>query len=272
MGMFTTIRDEDGFDVQIKCGWGYDFCETYLVGETVPWRIDKFNVGKGYMLDDVYLGTSCKMTDWWVVVKNHVVLVMFPYVEGHTQEALCEQFKIQFPPEDLWSEKAHARKRAADARAAAFQESLEGLTKEALIAKYAEQYRKNNPFRRLFRIMLQAELDKVPNLLEACKRQPMSPKTHPIEAPIGELSDRDPKTSTCLKPLVVITQVGLEEGFHPPGAKTYTREARTTVTDPVLLQLLEAEHSDISMGYHVKEPEPCAMCETPEDVKDADAD
>lgn len=139
MGMFTTILDPaQNLSVQIKCGW--DTCETFSVGDTVPWEIIKDWPNQGYLLDDAYLGIggtpeqddACSWDDYWVVIKNHVVQEVFLYKEGDWYPELRERYQIQDPPEDLWTEEVWgsyreelARRKKEDAE---FEASLSGLS------------------------------------------------------------------------------------------------------------------------------------------------
>lgn len=122
MGMFTTIRDPaKNLEVQIKCGW--DACDVFSVGDTVPWQIIEDWPQQGYLLDDVYLGNGGDPQDWdtweayWVVIENHVVQTAFVLQEGDYYPELRERYGIQDPPEDLWSDKVWEKHRAEMAEA-----------------------------------------------------------------------------------------------------------------------------------------------------------
>jgi len=130
MGMFTTILAPDqNLSIQIKCGW--DTCDVFSVGQTVPWHIIEECPNQGYLFDDVYLGIGGtpkqdddhSWDDYWVVIKNHVVQEVFLYQEGDQYPDMRTRFQIQDPPEDLWSEEVWVsyRKECAE-REKAFEE------------------------------------------------------------------------------------------------------------------------------------------------------
>lgn len=124
MGMFTTILDPDkNLSVQIKYGW--DTCDTFSVGDTVPWHILKDWPNQGYLFDDVYLGiggtpeqgADRSWDDYWVVIKNHIVQKVFILQDGDDYSELRDRFKIQDPPADLWSEEVWEEYRQEQAQA-----------------------------------------------------------------------------------------------------------------------------------------------------------
>jgi len=219
MGMFTTISDDLGNSVQIKCGW--DDLEEYKVGDTVNWRIIPDSPGSVYLPDDVYLGIGGKDSeeaiayeDWWVVIKNHVVLEMFPYEEGDTYPELKARYRIQDPPEDLWPAELWAEKREREARVAAemkeFEESIAHLSRKDRLAALAAR-------------VLKTRLDysSVSRSLFGVDPMPESAK------PIYSFEDVRPKGEpiTCAKPdrSPVKVMTGESEGIHPPHGCGYTR-------------------------------------------------
>jgi len=101
--MFTTIiHPDDGRELQIKCG--EDMCETYRVGDIVPWFVIKDWPESGYLLDDVYSSYSNNGDNDWVIIKDHVVLAVESKDESYGY--LYDKYKIQKPARELWSEEA----------------------------------------------------------------------------------------------------------------------------------------------------------------------
>lgn len=103
MGMFTTIIDLLDREYQIRTG--EDDCNTYRVGQTVHWWVDRNIVGRSVLLDGVYPGEPTK-AEWPVtniVIRNHVVLGVFP---DKTIEELEIKYQIKPPPKSLWSARA----------------------------------------------------------------------------------------------------------------------------------------------------------------------
>lgn len=140
MGMFTTIiHPVTGEDVQIKCG--YDDLETYHVGDTVNWFIDKDWPKYGKLLDDVYLGYNKAYDDTWVIIKDHIVLAVSDRNfndEEETYENLKTRYNIQEVPDNEWSEEVWAKyvdlKNKSDEKYQKYLESISHLSGNARLA------------------------------------------------------------------------------------------------------------------------------------------
>lgn len=133
MGMFTTIETPEGWDIQIYTG--RDNCERYRVGDEVNWRFHETAL-EGTLLDGVYpgeayewvgggisngrySGKSEKRGDFWVVIKDHMVVAITPierdangeYKGGELaqQAFVMARYGVKEPPLDAWSDAAWAR-------------------------------------------------------------------------------------------------------------------------------------------------------------------
>lgn len=141
MGMFTRIiHPKDGRELQIKSG--YDDCETYHVGDTVSWYINKSWPRTGKLLDDVYDSYD----DDWVVIKDHVVVAVVDREAGD-YNSLRERFEIQDIPDSAWPEEAWIKQREAENRHekeySEFLETIKHLSgKERLAAIFSYPIRK----------------------------------------------------------------------------------------------------------------------------------
>lgn len=106
MGMFTSIVHE-GRDYQIKTGW--DYCDFYEVGETIPWQPDE-NL-PGYHIDDVYVGEGATNRALVAIVNQAVAEVFLLTSDDHRilEElvvALKRKHGITEPDRSLWSDEA----------------------------------------------------------------------------------------------------------------------------------------------------------------------
>lgn len=100
MGMFTSIiHPVDGRELQIKCG--YDDCDTYHVGDTVDWYINRSYPRSGKLLDDVYQSYD----DTWVVIKDHVVAAVLDKDAGDYY-SIKEKFQVKDLPDSEWPEES----------------------------------------------------------------------------------------------------------------------------------------------------------------------
>lgn len=102
MGMFTTVLDRDEKEHQIKTG--ADQGETYKIGDLVNWWVSPIEVGYGRLLDGVYTSHH----GWYVAIKNHRVISLFPKLEG-TAEETAKQLGIRSFMPELWGGRAHAK-------------------------------------------------------------------------------------------------------------------------------------------------------------------
>lgn len=113
MGMFTTIIDAEGREHQIKTG--NDFCETYRIGDEVPFRIQE-TPGDVDFPDGIY--QSSIVTRWeagqpqtfpkgTVIIKDHKVLTAHSDFLGPETEDIDPTW---------WTEEAWIAKRQVDER------------------------------------------------------------------------------------------------------------------------------------------------------------
>lgn len=79
MGMFTRIRTKDKI-IQIYCG--NDLCQTFNVGDKVPFYVNPEEMGSVSFADDAYRGYSEEQGDeniYWVIIdKSTVKAVLSP--------------------------------------------------------------------------------------------------------------------------------------------------------------------------------------------------
>ena len=125
MGMYTIIEDDLGQRWQIKCG--HDYCDTYKIGEEVPFKLHD-EAGEGDFLDGVYeaygdIGHHHKNT--WVIIKDHKVTAVVPQVAEEYSDAwraerdeLISTWKVAFDrslwPEEAWGKKAEIERIAEE--------------------------------------------------------------------------------------------------------------------------------------------------------------
>jgi len=151
MGMFTSIiHPKDGHELQIKTGW--DDCDTYHVGDTVPFKIVTDIFESGGIFDDVYDSYSKSGRDDWVIIKNHKIVAVrskrCKYID------LKKQYKIRKLNKNLWTKKAYEEYKLQQKKfreeEKKFNASLKGKsTKEKLIAIMCRPI-KDMPFREGF--------------------------------------------------------------------------------------------------------------------------
>lgn len=111
MGMFSIVHAH-GQVIQFKTGG--DNLEEYRIGDTVNWWVDKDYVGRDGLLDGVWEGAGKEWTDqFFVIIKDHVLVDVVPIdltAERSDQwRALTDQYAIQDPPREWWTEAAWAQ-------------------------------------------------------------------------------------------------------------------------------------------------------------------
>ena len=119
MGMFTTIvHPEPGnSDLQIKTG--DDECETFRVGDRIPWAASQWNVNSH--IDGIYEGIANPYSsDCWVVIKDCTVVAIEPRTSCQVSSAddedgesfdtsiLWDKYGLAAPDPGLWTEEQHA--------------------------------------------------------------------------------------------------------------------------------------------------------------------
>ena len=70
MGMFTRIK-KDNKVIQVKCG--DDLCETYEIGDSVPFYVNPEEYGSASFADGAYDGVGESLNDpdtYWVIIKD----------------------------------------------------------------------------------------------------------------------------------------------------------------------------------------------------------
>lgn len=114
MGVYTSIIDEDGIEIQIKTG--NDWCDTYKIGDVVKWKIFPDYYMQSVLLDGVYWGCGWPESEpRWVVIKNHRVLGTYSCEEFEHDE-LAEKYAIEPPDPSWWTEEARERHEKMRAR------------------------------------------------------------------------------------------------------------------------------------------------------------
>ena len=112
--MFTTIIAPFGKPCQIKTGW--DNCDTYKIGDKIPWTPDPLYPGEH--IDGIYLGFEKTDNDTVVVIKDCTVTAIFPRRWDRPTDIqiamLKKEYGITPPDRSLWSEEAWAKKEAHD--------------------------------------------------------------------------------------------------------------------------------------------------------------
>jgi hypothetical protein len=90
---------------QIKCGW--DTCETFKLGDNVPWKIWPDRPGEGYLLDGIYDGFGENSQDMvWVVIHEHKVSAIYPFTIAHSDVSKAFGKDILEYSRDWWAEAA----------------------------------------------------------------------------------------------------------------------------------------------------------------------
>ena len=143
MGMFTSIRTKDDKIIQIYCG--NDLCETFNVGDTVPFYVNPEEMDSVSFADDAYGGYSEEKGDnniYWVIIDKSMVKAVlspedidfeidkskasFPQIQSHLREKYAlKPVEFNYSMECLkkYYEKCEAEK----------------LKKEQLMQQYKEQ-------------------------------------------------------------------------------------------------------------------------------------
>lgn len=128
MGMFTSIVHPDDLrELQIKTGW--DYCDTYRVGDMIPWTPDP--VDPGTHIDGAYVSYSDKGPDDWVIIKGGRIIAVEPRHEDDTWQALEAKHGIQPPDPALWTEQQWQAKRD---RETAWAEKTKGMSDIDILA------------------------------------------------------------------------------------------------------------------------------------------
>lgn len=118
MGMFSTVIHQDR-SYQFKTG--FDYCQTFAVGDRIPWQPDPR--WPGSHIDGVHDGYG-DSESVRVVVCDHRVVAVEPWSED--PEALRERYNIQDPDRGLWSEEQwEAKTRREQEAKEQYQEWLE---------------------------------------------------------------------------------------------------------------------------------------------------
>jgi len=113
--MFSTVV-YDGKEFQFKTG--YDDCDTFRVGETIAWTPDPF--WPGSHIDGVH--SAChdiRQPDWWVIVKDCVIVAVEPPVDLDDYKRLYEKYGITKPDPRLWTKEQWKAKRKREKKAKA---------------------------------------------------------------------------------------------------------------------------------------------------------
>jgi hypothetical protein len=131
MGMYTSIiHPKDGRELQIKTG--NDSCDTYKVGDTVSFFVNKNIFGCGGIFDGIYSSYSDKGPDDWVIIKNHKVVLV--KAKKFKYETLIKKYKIKEPNITLWTARAYQehRRRQKELKEEndAFMKSIKNLSPE----------------------------------------------------------------------------------------------------------------------------------------------
>lgn len=155
MGMFTSIiHPVDGRELQIKCG--YDDCETYHVGDTVNWYVNKSWPKSGKLLDDVYDSYSNNGPDCWVVIKDHIVVAVVS--SDRDYDSIKEEYQVKDLPDSEWPDEAWERQRQLEdstkEKWAEYEKSISHLSgKERFAAIFAYPLRQNLNYESIARSM-----------------------------------------------------------------------------------------------------------------------
>lgn len=128
MGMFTTITDKDGRNWQFQTG--YDQCETYTLGCTIPeehFYAPPESPGYLHLGDGIYDAVATSGADdcAWVVIKEGAFAAITPFERTEdgikpSYLTMLKQWKPLPPADGLWTQEqwaAYAVRQAARARA-----------------------------------------------------------------------------------------------------------------------------------------------------------
>ena len=102
MGMFTTIllEGEDKGEIQFKTG--YDYCDTYKVGDTI--NFDPSFWGPGAWIDGAHIGYDQDGRLVIVAIKDKTIVAVETDVDVKCKD-IIEKYEIQTKaPRELWSE------------------------------------------------------------------------------------------------------------------------------------------------------------------------
>ena len=141
MGLFTSIIKPNGVEIQIKTG--FDSCDTYKLGDTVDYLINKDLFMYGGIFDGVYDSTYDGVRDVWVVIKDHKIIALRS--ERYHYQTLINQYKIKKPNKLLWTKKAREehkeQQRLLRAEERKFENSIKHLSfKEKLSACFVRPF------------------------------------------------------------------------------------------------------------------------------------
>ncbi len=140
MGMYTTITDQERREWQFKTG--YDTCETYQLGATIPedhFYADPRDPGALHLSDGIYDAMRDDGTEAWLVIHEGKFQELVPYVHGvggiePSELSLFKKWSIQPVSVDLWTEAqwaAKAKRDWADAyRKQCLEAEMDGMTAE----------------------------------------------------------------------------------------------------------------------------------------------
>ena len=157
--MYTSVlHPKDKRELQIKTGFN-DSCNTYKVGDCVPFDIVKDIYGYGGLFDGIYLSYSDKGVDDYVVIKNHKVLAVRS--KSNSFNNLQKQYKIKPPAKSLWTAKAYkdyvVKEKKRKAEYAVFKKSIKHLSgDQRLGALLAYPIRKTMGYAGIFRRLCKA--------------------------------------------------------------------------------------------------------------------
>ena len=101
MGSFTRIVHPDtGAELQIKIG--YDICDWYNLGDKIPWTANPNCPGKH--IDGVYRSSSFDEPDYYVVIKNCIIVAVENIISDENQYTnLMQKYNIQSPDSSIWT-------------------------------------------------------------------------------------------------------------------------------------------------------------------------
>lgn len=113
MGMFTTVV-HDGQEFQFKTG--EDQCDTYKVGDKIPWEPAPRYPGQ--CIDGVHYGHGDGANNCFVIVKDCTIIAIEP--TSRKREDLVTKYDIRDPDPNLWTDEQWAeearQKAAAEAK------------------------------------------------------------------------------------------------------------------------------------------------------------
>jgi hypothetical protein len=143
VGLFTSIIKPNGVEIQIKTG--FDSCDTYKLGDTVDYLINKDLFMYGGIFDGVYDSTSSNGgRDDWVIIKGHKIIALRN--KRYLYPTLVRQYKIKQPSSLLWTKKAREehkeQQRLLNIEERKFEASIKHLSpREKLIACFVRPFK-----------------------------------------------------------------------------------------------------------------------------------